>query len=122
MSVPEMGKDNRELKEPVNMQEAKEYLEAEAKNWARLNMDPNNIQINTFKMNCFFVGVSELLIEKGFFTEEELEFVGAKNMLENLRDARIEYESELRKARIMTGIRSSPIIGANGLPIDLKDI
>lgn len=103
---------------PDDLPTLSEQIEEEGRQWHRAGLHTNMIQIQSFGLNAHLQGVLRLLVDKGVITEEEIEIASAKQQLGAMRQIRDVHMRELRKARILEGVKQSGIIGPNGQPIN----
>lgn len=103
---------------PDTQEEIEEELKKEGQKWNNVQMSINQIGIPAFLLNSQIQGLMRLLISKGIITEEEIDLFAAKQQLAGMREIREQHQSQIAQARILEGIRNSPIIGTNGQPID----
>lgn len=86
----------------TDIKEVEYLIQAEAELWQKQEIDPSMIVFHIWKMDRMIYGILEVLIDKGIFTQEELELKVNKLTLRFLIEQRPALAAEVRKAKILS--------------------
>jgi len=92
-------------------------LSNEAKEWARVGLDPEGIAANSLDAAMQVNAIRELLVEAGVLNQEDVDERYRKLKLTILQDMRSQLEPQIREAKTaaMLGVRPGPtLLGPHG--------
>lgn len=90
----------------------------ELEKWNTLQMSPQNVIMDIFKMNNQMMALSAFLVQKGLATEEEINILFRKETYKNLREIRTTHQGEILKNKLLQGVHfqiPEDIAGGSGL-------
>jgi uncharacterized protein YbcI len=79
-------------------------IQDELQEWQKEGLNPQALCVNTWFAHNEHIALMELLIEKGILEVDELNIKVRQVNLRMLKEARKQFGTEIRKARILDGV------------------
>lgn len=105
------------LEECRPLTETEILINAELQEWAKAGMDTAQTGFNVFYIDARLSTIVEVLLKKELVSQEDMDEVYQRTILENLIKFRAEIQPQLQRARM--GLNGMPpgVLGPDGRPI-----